>query len=255
VPNGPQDVQSVSGHYIVSRRADTTLMSILTVLGETKIYGNDDGTLSVSDLKDANGEPKKFKEIAPLLFRDVNGQDRVAFKRDASGNLVEVIDFPFMVFQKSSWNRNSAFQQPLIITSLVVLALTLILWPVMALVRRHYGRTLDLGPQQWRIRLLVRLACLLIIVFFATYAIFFSMAEKDIGLLSPHGNVWIRLIQIAGWLGILGTIAAVIYALRSWQQPQRWMLARVCDTVIALAFIGVVWFVFTWNLLAWSLKY
>lgn len=255
VANSAQDIQSLSGHYIVSRRADTTIVSILTLFGQAKVYRNDDGTLSVSDLKDPSGVPKKFKEIAPLMFRDVNDQDRVAFKRDASGNPVEVIDFPFMVFQKSPWNKNAAFQQPLIIASLVVIALTLILWPVMALVRRHYGQGLTLSAQQRRLRLLVRLACLLIVVFFAGYAIFFSMAEKDIGLLSPHGNPWIRLIQIAGWLGILGTIAALIYALRSWQQTQRWMLARISDTVIALAFIGVTWFVFTWNLLAWSLRY
>jgi hypothetical protein len=43
--------------------------------------------------------------------------------------------------------------------------------------------------------------------------------------------------------------------LRSWREPQRWMLAKISDTVIALAFVGVVWFVFTWNLLHWSLKY
>ncbi len=254
-PNSSQDIQSLSGHYIVSRRAETTIMKILFAIDQTKVYGNDDGTLSVSDLKDPNGEPKKFKEIAPLMFRDVNGQDRVAYKHDASGNLVEVIDFPFMVFQKSPWSVNAAFQLPLIITSLSVIALTLILWPVMALIRRHYGRPLGLDPQQRRIRLLVRLACLMIVIFFAAFAIFFTMAEKDIGLLSPHGNPWIRLIQIAGWLGILGTVAAVIYAVRSWKDSQRWMLARICDTVIALSFVGVVWFVFTWNLLSWSLKY
>ena len=189
------------------------------------------------------------------MFRDANGQDRVAYKRDASGNLVEVIDFPFMVFQKSPWSENAAFQLPLITISLTVIALTLILWPVMALIRRHYGRPLGLSPQQRRVRLLVRLACLMIVIFFAAFATFFSMAEKDIGLLSPHGNPWIRLIQIAGWLGILGTVAAVIYAVRSWKDSQRWMLARICDTVIALSFVGVVWFVFTWNLLTWSLKY
>jgi hypothetical protein len=101
----------------------------------------------------------------------------------------------------------------------------------------------------------VRLACLLIAIFFAAYATFFSIAMKDIGLLSPHGNPWLRLIEIVGWLGILGTVAALFNALGSWREPQRWMLARICDSVIALACVGVVWFIFTWNLLPWSLKY
>ena len=249
-----EDIQSVSGHYIVSRRADTTLLKVFTVAGETKAFGNDDGTLSLSDLKDANGEPKKFREIAPLMFRDVNSQDRVGFKRDNSGNLVAVIDFPFMVFEKAPWYENSSFQVPLIFASLVIIVLTVILWPVMALIRRHYVRPLELSVQQWRVRLLVRLSCVLIIIFLSTYAVFFTMAEKDIGLLSPHGNPWLRLIQIAGWLGILGIVAALYSAWDSWRL-KRWWMTRLVDTLILLAYVGVIWFTFTWNLLHWSLRY
>ena len=250
-----QDIQNVSGHYIVSRRADTTIMKVLNVVGEAKVSGNDDGTLSVSDLKDSSGVPKKFREIAPLLFREVNGQDKVGFKRDESGNFVEAIDFPFMVFQKGSLNQNSAFQIPMIITALVLAVLTIILWPVMAIVRRHYGQRLELTPQKRRLRLLVRLACVMFAMFFLAYGLFFSMALKDIGLLSPRGNPWLRLIQIVGWLGVLGTVAAIYSAVQSWRIPQRWWAARLGDTLIALGCLGAVWFVFTWNMLHWSLKY
>jgi CubicO group peptidase (beta-lactamase class C family) len=249
------DIQNLSGHYVVSRRADKTIMKVLNVVGETKVSGNDDGTLSVSDLKDSSGVPKKFREIAPLLFREVNGQDKVGFKRDESGNFVEAIDFPFMVFHKASINQNSAFQIPMIITALALAVLTIILWPVMAIVRRHYGQRLELTPQQRRLRLLVRLACVMFAIFFLAYGLFFSMALKDIGLLSPRGNPWLRLIQIVGWLGVLGTVAAIYSAVQSWRVPQRWWAARLGDTFIALGCLGAIWFVFTWNMLHWNLKY
>ena len=255
VATSAHDIQSLSGHYIVSRRADTTILKVLNVTGEAKVTGNDDGTLSVNDLKDPNGVPKKFREIGPLLFREVNGQDKVGFKRDESGNLVEVIDFPFMVFQQASANQNSAFQIPLIVTALVLIALTLILWPVMALVRRHYGQRLELTSAQRRLRLLARLACLMFVLFFAAYGLFFTMALKDIGLLSPRGNPWLRLIQIIGWLGVLGTLAAIYNALQSWRIAQRWWAARLGDALIALGCLGAMWFIFTWNMLHWSLKY
>jgi CubicO group peptidase (beta-lactamase class C family) len=255
VATSASDIQSISGHYIVSRRADTTIMKVLNVAGEAKISGNEDGTLSVSDLKGPNGVPKKFREIAPLLFREVNGQDKVGFKRDESGNFVEVIDFPFMVFQKASVNQNSALQIPLIITALALAVLTIILWPVMAMVRRHYGRSLEFTAARRRLRLLVRLTCVMFAIFFLAYGLFFSMALKDIGLLSPRGNPWLRLIQIVGWLGVLGTVAAIYSAVQSWRIPQRWWASRVSDTLVALGCLGAVWFVFTWNMLHWSLKY
>ncbi len=160
-----------------------------------------------------------------------------------------------MVFQKAHWYYNGVFQLPLIIGSLVVLLLTVLLWPVMALVRKHYGKTLTLNPQQRRLRLIVRLACLASLLFFGAYVLFFSIALKDIGMLSPRGNPWLRLIQFLGWLGIAGTLVTLYSAFRSWREPGVWLWSRIGDTLIALAFVGVVWFVFTWNMLHLSLKY
>jgi CubicO group peptidase (beta-lactamase class C family) len=255
VANAAQDAQAVSGHYIVSRRSEDTVLKVLTVAGETKVSTNDDGSISVSDLKDLNGEPKKFREIGPLLFRDVNGQDLLGFKHDSSGKWVFAIDFPFMVFQEAPLAENSIWNVPLIIGSLVILLLTVLLWPVAALVRKRYGQKLVLTPQQQRLRLLVRIVCLVDLVFFAAFALFLTLAFKDIGLLSPKYNVWLRLIQIVGWVGIIGTVLALLNAFRSWRQPDRWVLSRIGDTLIALACLGVVWFTFTWNMLHWSLRY
>ncbi len=255
VPTAAQDAQAIAGRYIASRRSETTILRVLNVVGEAKLFVNDDGTISASDLKDMNGEPKKFRAIGPMMFRDVNDQDRIAFKRDSSGNMVGVIDFPFMVFQKASWWENSVLQLSLIISSLAVILLTVLLWPVMALVRWHYVKPLTLTPQQRRLRLLVRLACVAFVVFFGAYVGFFAAGLKDIGILSPKGNPWLRLIQLVGWIGVLGTLIALLNAVRSWQQPARWLWSRIGDTLIALSCIGVVCFVFTWNMLHWSLKY
>ena len=68
-----------------------------------------------------------------------------------------------------------------------------------------------------RLRLLVRLARVAFILFFLGFVIFFSMDLKDIGLLSPRGNPWLRLIQVFGWLAVLGTFIALYNAVRSWQ--------------------------------------
>ena len=255
VANAAEDARSVSGHYLVSRRSQTTILKGLGVVEQTKVSTNDDGTISLSDLKGPNGEPEKLRETAPMMFRQVNGQDRLGFKRDNAGKLLAVIDFPFMVYQEAPWNENSAFQLPLVIASLAIILLTLILWPVMALLRRHYGKPLELTPQMKKLRLLVRLVCLLNVLFFVGYGVFFALGLKDIGILSPHSNPILRLVQLVGWLGVLGTLIAIYYAVQSWKEPQRWRWSRFGDVVVALACVGVGWFVFTWNLLHWSLRY
>jgi hypothetical protein len=250
-----EDTSAYAGHYIVSRKSETNILKVLSVAGETKVNVNDDKTISVDALKDLNGEPKKFRQIGPSLYRDVNDQDLVGFKRNSSGDPVLVIDFPFMVFQKAPWYENSALNLPVIIGSLIVFLLALLLWPVGGLIRRHYHQQLPLEPGQRRMRMLVRLVCIAYLVFFAAFATFFSLAFKDIGLLSPHFNPYLRLIQLVGWLAVLGTVIALINAVRVWKSPDRWIWSRISETVIAVACLGGVWFIFVWNLLHWNLKY
>ena len=254
VASAAEDARLVSGRYISSRRAQTTVLKVLNVLGEPKGFANAGDTISVDALKDLNGQPKKFQEIAPLMFREVHGQDRIAFKRDDAGRLVMVIDYPFFVFQRSPGAENGTFNLWMIVAAIIIFVLTLLLWPVGALVRKHYGRPLNLTPQQRRLRLLVRLTCLLDLVFLALFVGFFAMAEKDIGILSPRFNPLLRTIQIVGWLGLLGTLAALYAAWQSWKE-RHWWLSRLGDTLIAVSCLGFVWFVFVWNMLHWSLRY
>jgi CubicO group peptidase (beta-lactamase class C family) len=255
VSTAAQDAAEVSGAYISSRRADTTILKVLTVLGELKVHSNKDGTISADAFKDLNGTPKKFVEIAPRLFRDVNGQDRIGFKRDDRGRMVLVIDFPFMVFQKAAWYENSGLNLPILIGSVVVLLLTLLLWPVAALVRRHYGKKLELTPQQRKLRRLIRIVCALELAFLAFFMGFFAIALKDLSMLYPRYNPLLRMIQIVGWLGVLGGVLVLYGVLRSFTERGRWLGSRISDGLVAFACLGFIWFVFVWNMLHWSLKY
>ena len=73
-----------------------------------------------------------------MLFRDVDGQDKLAFVKDANGRLIWYIDFPFMVFQKIENPLNKAIFNYLVLGfSIGVLALTLLLWPLAAILVRN----------------------------------------------------------------------------------------------------------------------
>lgn len=254
IATAAQDAKMLAGRYIVSRRHETSFMRLLTALGQAKVYANGDGTISVDALKDLSGKPKKFAEIAPLMFKEVNGQDRLAFKRD-NGGILMAIDFPFMVYHKAAWYESSALQIPLLVFSLVIFALTLIIWPVSALVRWHYGRKLEVAAPKRTLRLLVRIACVLNIVFVLAFVLFFYLGLKDIGLFSPRYNYVLHLIQIVGWIGVIGTLVAIYNMVVSWKMRDGWLWTKVGDTVIALACVGFVWFLFTWNALHWTMRY
>ena len=67
----------IAGSYISSRRPEGNFISVLNMLQPLKVVVNEDGTISVPLLTDLNGEPTKFKEIAPYLWREVDGKARL----------------------------------------------------------------------------------------------------------------------------------------------------------------------------------
>lgn len=255
LPSAAADESEVAGRYLNTRRGDTTLFRAFAAIGQTKVFVNADRTLSVDALKNVNGQPKKFHEIGPMLFQEVGGQDLIGFKHDSDRLVMAVGAYPFMVFQKARWSENSGFNMFVIIGGVVVFVLTILFWPIGALIRRHYGRKLELEPGTRRVRLLVRIVCILDLACLVGFVVFFSVAMKDIGLLSPQHNGWLRLVQLLGWLGVIGTLVAIYNVLRSWTSSGRWLWSKLGDTLIALACLGFVWFAFAWNLLNLSLRY
>lgn len=159
--------------------------------------------------------------------------------------------------------------KPVFVASIAILLLTLLLWPVAFLIRRHQGKTLVLTPYRRRLRLVVRLVCLFDLLFLGGFAAFviiaynplqFAWLTRYIDLLSPRFKPLLHTIQIVGWLGVIGTLPALSNAVSSWWQPRwwqprRWMWSRLGDSLIALACIGFAWFVYVRNMLDWSLSY
>jgi hypothetical protein len=248
-----EDLGAVSGRYISSRRSETTVISAGTVTEELTISRNDDGTLSVDQLLDLSGQPVRFREIAPLVFREVNGQRLAVFTRDQGGQMVTGSDLPIMTFRKATWYENSIFNLTIFFYALALFALTLVLWPIAAMVRRHYLWKSMLSPRRRRLRILVRTVCVINVAFALGWSILMSQ-EDNPGFFSSHLDPVLRILVLTGWVGALGTLVILYNALQNWTGKQ-WWLTRITDSALALACLGFVWFLFKWHMLNWSLNY
>ena len=251
--NKAADASEVSGSYLGSRRPETTIFSFISALGVTRVTTNSDGTISTG-ARDVSGQPKHFAEIGTLVFREVNGQDRVAFRKDSSGRMIMAIDFPFMIFEKAFWYESWLFNNIVMVGSLGILLLTIVQWPVGALARWHYARPLNLTPTDGRLRLLVRIVCLVDISFALAWIGLLS-ALNEPGTLNDGLNPVLRIIQLAGWVGVIGAGVALYDAWLAFRSAKRWWWGRVHAVAIAFACIGFAWFISHWHMLHFSLKY
>lgn len=248
------DAKAVSGNYMLSRRADTSFLKVASILGEAKVAAREDGTIEIAALTEPNGQPKRWREVAPMTFRDVNGQDLLIFRPDADGVMQLILPYPFMVFKRVGFWQNSSILLPVVGISLLIMLLTLVLAPIAWLVRRHYGHTLDLTPLERKLRVGVWIVFALNLIFVAAFVGLIMYALTHIDILSDSGNKWFYLIQAVGILGAIGTLVVLYNAINSWMSKRR-IWGKLRATVLVLACLGFLWFAFAGNLLIFSSNY
>ena len=133
-----QHATEVSGPYMISRREQSTMLTLVWRLLQSKVVAQPDGTIQIPDLTKLNGKPKNWREVEPYVFQEVGGQDRIFFfiKRDG-GDFEIAIPYPFMSFERVPFVKSSLFAQ-IILISTVVSSLTI---SCSGLSRRECGST------------------------------------------------------------------------------------------------------------------
>ncbi len=249
-----EDAAQIAGSYLVSRRAESNFLKGLSMISTVSAAPQPDGTIVFDFIKGFNGKPRHWREIAPMLYQDVDGQDRLFFRRDSSGRMQIFTFFAAFAFQKAAWYETKGFNLFLLIFFLTIFVLTLVIWPIAGLVRRHYKLPLALTPGEIRLRRWTRLVCLFDVVVILLWTILVSYAGSVIGRFNSRLDPWLYIIQFLGILAALGTIVAIVNAFRSITSA-RWWWSKIHDALVALACLGFVLFGMLWRLFHVSAQY
>lgn len=247
------DAKIVAGRYLTSRRSESSFLKVGAVEENVAVTTDENGTIKVEPFKDFNGQIKKWQEIAPLVYRSVNGQDLIAFRRDDQGEIQLAPNFPAAAEQRISLVASADFNQSLILGILIVLGLTLLCWPLAAIIRGHYHQRLELDSSYMRLRPWVRVVCAVDIAFLAIFLTVLTSAGPS--ALSSRTDFKFHAIESLGVLGALGTVVVLLACLRSWRDPQAWFWSKAWNLLLLLACLGFVWFSYHWNLLNFNMNY
>jgi CubicO group peptidase (beta-lactamase class C family) len=246
--------RAVAGTYQSSRRSETTITSAISMLGQATVSTNADSTISNGEL-DPAGNPKHFREFAPWVFREVNGPDHLAFPTNYTGQRVMADDTPIAVGLPVSFLKESKVNLTLLVIALVSFVLTLLAWPIGAMARRHYAYESVPVARYRQLRIVVRVAAVIVILFVVFWAKFLSGVQGDIARFNSGADGTLRLLQLLALLGALGGIVAVIHAVRSWTDGSVWRWTAVWNTIVAAGFVWYVVFLLNWHLFTPSLRY
>ena len=247
----------LSGTWANSRGSQSNFLAAASFIEQIKIGVDRKGALQIPDLKGRNGEPRHWVEIAPFVWLDADGHDRLAAKVVDGKPVRWSFDLlsPFMVFDRVPWYANSAWLVPLLTASVVALLLTALLWPVAALVRRRYQAPLHLDPASLHAYRWSKIGAILILAALALWALNLGLMLKNNDNLDGRLDALVWLDEIFGTPAIIGGSLLVLWNLGAvWRGERRWA-ARAWSVVLTLSAVTVVWVAVVCRLIGFGTNY
>jgi CubicO group peptidase (beta-lactamase class C family) len=248
------DAKAVAGTYVLSRKSENSFLKVASILQQFSVSPVGDGDIEVPQLTGPNGKPKRWQGVGPMTFLERDGQDKLIFKPDQDGRMQMILPYPFFIGQRIGTLQNGKLLSLVLGASLVFMLATLMLWPIVWFVRRHYGARLELSPRERLFRILVRVVFALDLIFIAALFGLVTYGLTHLEVFSDRGTTWFHLVQIIGIVGALGTLIVLVNAFMMWTRRRSfWM--KLQALVMLLACLGVLWFAFAGNLLRISSTY
>ena len=247
----------IAGSYLNSRRMETNFLSMLNLAGEVKVLDGGDGTIAVSMVKSPSGVPRKWREVEPFVWREVDGKDLLSAQ--VENGRVTRFSFgeisPFMIFERPVAWKSPAWLLPVLIVGFCALLLSAIAWPVSALTRRHYRAPYVLAGQDAKAHRLVRIASVAVVIALLAWGITIAMMISDINLLSSKMDWWLRVLQVLTPFAFFGGAGIGLWnAFVVLRGPRTWY-AKLWTVVLAVGFVAVLWVALVYKLIGFGVNY
>ena len=248
--------EEVAGSYITSRRAETSIITALTSLSQATVSAKDDGTITVDLLRGLNGQPRRWEPTAKGEFREVNGTAKLVFIGESKEKLAMLTSGAgVLVFQRTSPAQSASTLLAVAGGASFILLLNLVGWPIAAFIRRRHGAALDLEPLDHGLRFATMASIAALLTFIG--GIFATLIPHldDPWSLDEKLDPTLRMFQYVGIAAAIGAIFAVASGIQAWRSHMRSFFGRLKESIVALAYVALLWFAWTMNLFDFTLRY
>jgi CubicO group peptidase (beta-lactamase class C family) len=249
--------QMMAGSYDSSRGFQTNFMSLLGLVGQQKIGLDADGGLVVPSAANAAGQPRKWIEIAPFVWRDRDGDMRLAAKV-ADGKVTEwsfdTIS-AIMTFHRVPWYRDSAWLLPAVFLAIGIVALSALAWPAGAIARRRFKAAGRYQGKRLRYQRLFHGWQLLVLLVLVGWASWFMMGLGSLSMLAGPLDPLLYLLQILSPIALFGLLLLAGWNLWTAREEKRGWFALVWGALLLLAAIILLWMALAFHMFGFGTHY
>lgn len=245
------------GTYNKTRRLESSFLKAMELAGQTKVSLDGDGGIRLNAVPDIGGQPRKWVEIAPFVWREQGGKLRLAAKVENGRVMRFSVDSgsPYIAFDRVPWYLSSAWLTPAMLVSLGALLLTAIAWPAAALVRRRYGVKADLAPAALKTYRFTRGFAALAVAVMVGWLWFASSLLADFSSLSGELDWALVTLQIATPVIFLGLLASALWNIRHVWTSKRGRFAKFWSIVLLLSAVVLLWIGVGFHLIGFGTRF
>ena len=244
-PVAPEDFSErasrFTGHFRSNRFSHESLAKVAALL-TVEVTASDEGTLRFLG--------SEWAEVAPLTFRDYDGENTVVFREAEDGGISHffLADVPVVAFERVPGAEGPGLHLFIFVFAMTMIVGTVLSWPLGWALRRWYAvdkMTLQRMPANKRAVLVT--AALLNLVFLLGMAVVLS-DPNQIAIAIPNSlSVLLALPIVAGLL----TLVAAYFAFHLWRTGDGRRTGRILYSAAVISFCLFVWQLHVWNLLGW----
>lgn len=251
-PRAKADAAKMVGMYINSRRSDSSFLRLSYLLRENSVRALPNGEIVFPAFRTPGGAVKRWREIGPFVWREVDGEARLAALVRGGKVLAFATDDapPVSEFQPVRAQMNADWLGPLSYGALGVLALVVVAWPAGALNRRQDGHRHPLTGRAATLLLIARSTAVVDLVAAIGWMVLISTMRAHLDWLDGRLDHWIRLLQAVTLIGCLGAIAAGWNAVAISRDSKYSWYVKVSSIALAVACLAMVWLSINLNVLA-----
>jgi len=230
----------LAGEYVMTRYSQTSVTKLL--LDGFDVSVNDDDTITA----DIGGNSKRYAEVEPLVYQELDGSRRIVFQVDAEGRGRALFraDAPVAAATRLKWYESGPLQTGLLAGSVLVFATALLFWPAIAFsVRGLQGPSIKRTRFSAALSILAWLLSLVGIGFAAGLAVVLNDRNQLLFGLPPL----VKGLQAATWASAALTAFTVLGCLVAWRGCYWRFAGRLHYTLVALAGVAFTCFLYSWN--------
>lgn len=250
-------VQEMAGNYFNSRGIRSKFLHILDLIGPIAIGPDEDGKLSAPMVTNTGNKPRRWAEIAPYVWQDLDSGEKLAAKVE-NGKInrwsFDTVS-PFMVFDRAPWYKDPSWLAPSLYVSLGLLLLAALSWPVGAIARRRYNAANVHEGKRLRMQRIWHSWQWLSLATVVGWATFIGVGFSTLSLLGGPLDPLLYTVQVLTPIAFIGLLALAGWNLRQvFLEKRRWFV-KLWAVALLLSAAILLWVAAAFHLIGFGTNF